>query len=157
MLAILNNICANGEEMVYSQLEQQGLYDSANEHDACGIGFVANIKGHQSHEIVQRGLQVLERMAHRGAEGADNETGDGAGILLQIPGLFQRWLPNLPKTGQYGTGLVFFPTKTEEIEYCKNIIHSVVVAEGFRLITWREVPRYSSVVGKIAQATEPEA
>ena len=70
---------------MYTQPERQGLYDSANEHDACGIGFVANIKGQQSHEIIQRGLQVLERMAHRGAEGADNETGDGAGILLQVP------------------------------------------------------------------------
>jgi len=86
---------------------EHGLYSAVNEHDACGIGFVANINGQQSHDILQRGLQVLERMAHRGAEGADNETGDGAGILMQIPSLFQNWIPNLPKTGQYGTGLVF--------------------------------------------------
>jgi len=140
---------------MYTQPERQGLYDSANEHDACGIGFVANINGQKSHEIIQRGLQVLERMAHRGAEGADNETGDGAGILLQIPGLFQRWLPQLPDTGQFGTGLVFLPTEAEQIEYCKNIIQRVVEDEDFELIAWRDVPRDSGAVGQIARASEP--
>ncbi len=140
---------------MFTQPERQGLYDSANEHDACGIGFVANIQGRQSHEIIQRGLQVLERMAHRGAEGADNESGDGAGILLQIPGFFQRWLPQLPEKGEYGTGLVFFPTESEQIEYCKNIIQRVVATEGFELINWREVPRDRRAVGPIARAAEP--
>ncbi len=143
------------EDNMYTQPKRQGLYDSANEHDACGIGFVANIKGQQSHEIIQRGLQVLERMAHRGAEGADNETGDGAGILLQVPNVFQRWVPNLPETGQYGTGLVFFPTEVEQIEYCKNIIRRSVTENGFELIAWRAVPIDSAAIGQIARASEP--
>ncbi|MBN2503685.1 MAG: glutamate synthase large subunit [Anaerolineales bacterium] len=141
--------------MMYTQPEQQGLYDSVNEHDACGIGFVANINGQQSHEIIQRGLQVLERMAHRGAEGADNESGDGAGILLQVPDIFQRWLPQLPATGQYGTGLVFFPTEIEQIEYCKNVIERIVTHENFELIAWRDVPRDGNMIGRIARASEP--
>jgi glutamate synthase (NADPH/NADH) large chain len=116
--------------------DKQGLYDNANEHDACGIGFVANINGKQSQEIIQRGLNVLERMAHRGAEGSDNKTGDGAGILLQIPKLFNHLIPSLPKPGLYGTGLIFLPTEAEQIEYCKNTIHQVISKEGFEIVQW---------------------
>jgi len=135
---------------------KQGLYDNANEHDACGVGFIANIHGQQSHEIVQRGLQLLERMAHRGAEGADNETGDGAGILIQIPHhFFSKIIPNLPATGQYGTGLIFFPTEIEQVEYCQNIIRQVLHAENFDLLGWRAVPTDNSTIGEIARAAEP--
>ena len=138
------------------QPKNQGLYDTANEHDACGVGFIANIQGQQSHEIVQRGLQLLERMAHRGAEGADKETGDGAGILLQIPHhLFYQQIPHLPDAGQYGTGLVFLPTEPEQIEYCYTIISQVIQHENFELLGWRAVPTDNCAIGEIARATEP--
>lgn len=89
--------------------ENQGLYDRANEHDNCGIGFVADIKGRKSNDIVQRGLEVLARMEHRGAESADNKTGDGAGILMQIPHkFFAEKIQGIPAEGEYGAGLVFF-------------------------------------------------
>ncbi len=133
----------------------QGLYNSTYEHDACGIGFVANINGEKSHDIIQRGLQVLERMAHRGAEGADNETGDGAGILLQIPNLFHQWVPDLPPIGAYGTGLVFLPTDAQQRKICKNIFERVLQFEKFRLIAWRNVPTDSAQIGTIARAAEP--
>ena len=91
----------------------QGLYDPMNEHDACGIGFVAHIKGAKSHDIIQRGLTVLLNMDHRGATSADNKTGDGAGILLQIPhDFFVAQGISLPEPGRYGTGLVFLPAFT---------------------------------------------
>src|SRR6516164_5858053 len=94
--------------MAINYPKKQGLYDRAYEHDSCGIGFVANIKGERSNDIVQRGLEALERMAHRGAESADNKTGDGAGILLQIPHAFYKeQIPALPEPGTYGTGIVF--------------------------------------------------
>ena len=95
--------------------KDQGLYNSAYEHDACGIGFVAHIKGYQSHDIIRRGLEVLERMTHRGAESADNKTGDGAGIMLQLPhSFFQAEVPALPDPGRYGMGTVFLPRDPDE-------------------------------------------
>ena len=119
--------------MINTIPEKQGLYDSANEHDACGIGFIADIQGQQSHLIIQRGLQLLERMAHRGAEGADKETGDGAGILTQIPHrFFSKVIPNLPPRGQYGAGLVFFPKESEQLEYCQNLFHQDTEQQGQR-------------------------
>ena len=92
------------------QPNQMGLYDSANEHDACGVGMIVNIHGKKSHDIVEAALKVLENMRHRGAEGADNKTGDGAGIMLQIPHEFilLQGIP-VPEKGKYGTGLIFFP------------------------------------------------
>ena len=94
---------------------QQGLYDKANEHDACGVGMIVNIHGNKSHELVDAALKVLENMKHRGAEGADNKTGDGAGILLQIPHEFilLQGIP-VPEKGKYGTGLVFLPKKEDK-------------------------------------------
>ncbi len=135
--------------------KEQGLYNPCYEHDACGIGFVANIKGEKSHDIVQRGLQVLERMAHRGAEGADSETGDGAGVLLQIPEFFRELYPSLPKIGEFGTGLIFLPRDTIQQEYCINVIEQVVKNENFKLIVWRDVPTDNSKIGEIARASEP--
>ncbi len=92
------------------KIEQTGLYDATNEHDACGVGMVVNIHGNKSHELVDSALKVLENMRHRGAEGADNKTGDGAGIMLQIPHEFilLQGIP-VPEKGKYGTGLVFLP------------------------------------------------
>lgn len=90
-------------------MKAQGLYNPQDEHDSCGVGFVVDIKGRASHEIVEQGLEVLKRLAHRGAVGADPKTGDGAGILVQIPHEYYSELITLPKPGSYGTGLIFLP------------------------------------------------
>ncbi len=134
----------------------QGLYSSANEHDACGIGFVAHIKGQKSNEIVQRGLDVLERMTHRGAESADNKTGDGAGIMLQIPQQFYKTLiPSIPAPGLYGTGIVFLPQKASEADECCKLFEKIAKAEGLTVIAWRDVPTDNSVIGEISKRGEP--
>jgi glutamate synthase (NADPH/NADH) large chain len=136
--------------------KQQGLYDRAYEHDSCGIGFVANIKGERSNDIVQRGLEALERMAHRGAESADNKTGDGAGILLQIPHAFYKeQIPALPEPGTYGTGIVFLPQIPDEADVCCNALSEVTAQEGLHIIAWRKIEVDHSDIGKIAQASEP--
>ncbi len=134
----------------------QGLYDPANEHDACGIGFVAHIKGQKSHDIIQRGLTVLLNMDHRGATSSDNKTGDGAGILMQIPHDFYISLKiSVPERGKYGTGLVFLPVNEEEADYCVEVLNRFVEAEGLQVIQWRPVPVDSSVIGEIAKRSEP--
>ena len=136
--------------------KKQGLYDSAHEHDSCGIGFVANIQGQQSHDIIQRGLEVLQRMAHRGAESADNTSGDGAGIMVQMPHYFNRQIvPSLPGLGQYGTGLVFLPRKEDEADACLTALEQIIADEGLEVLAWREVPVDSRVLGVIASASEP--
>ncbi|MCC7452420.1 MAG: glutamate synthase large subunit [Anaerolineae bacterium] len=136
--------------------QKQGLYDSANEHDACGIGFVASIKGDKSHDIIQRGLEVLERMTHRGAESADNRTGDGAGILIQIPhALYKAEVPSLPEPGQYGTGIVFLPQIPDEAAQCVEALEQVIDAEGLRVLAWRNIVTDNSAIGEIARASEP--
>ena len=110
--------------------EQQGLYNPANEHDSCGIGFVAHIKGLASHEIIQKGLNVLLNMDHRGATSADNSTGDGAGLLMQIPHEFitQVLNMNVGLPGRYGTGLIFLPTIEKEAEICLERIRAEIKA-----------------------------
>ncbi|NDJ78832.1 MAG: glutamate synthase large subunit [Chloroflexi bacterium] len=135
---------------------RQGLYDSAHEHDACGIGFVAHIKGHRSHDIIARGLEVLHRMTHRGAESADNRTGDGAGILLQIPHeFFSSEIPALPAAGAYSMGLVFLPRDPDAIAYCIGAFEEVVGREGLAVVAWRDVPVEHDVLGEIARRAEP--
>src|SRR5260221_4738424 len=136
--------------------QQQGLYDSKYEHDSCGIGFVASIQGERSNEIIQRGIEVLERMAHRGAQSADNKTGDGAGILMQIPHEFYKQLiPTLPERGQYGTGILFLPRDPAEATYCTDEFERVVEEEGLDFLMWRDVPLESAVLGQIARGAEP--
>lgn len=135
----------------------QGLYDPANEHDACGIGFVAHIKGEKSHEIVSRGLVVLRDMDHRGATSSDNQTGDGAGILVQIPHEFyQSKIENLPAEGSYGAGLIFLPNDIKEAAICKEVVKAVAESEGLKMLSWRDIPVDRSVVGEIARRTEPK-
>ncbi|MBN2165558.1 MAG: glutamate synthase large subunit [Marinilabiliaceae bacterium] len=135
----------------------QGLYDPANEHDNCGIGFVANIKGQKTHDIVNRGLEVLINMTHRGAESSDNKSGDGAGILMQVPYEFCSSLGfNLPDPGQYGTGLIFLPQNETETKVCQEILNKNLTEEGLELIGYRDVPVDSSVIGEIARSTEPK-
>ncbi|MBI5961516.1 MAG: glutamate synthase subunit alpha, partial [Chloroflexi bacterium] len=136
--------------------QSQGLYDSANEHDACGIGFVAHIKGEKSHDIILRGLEILERMMHRGAESADNKTGDGAGVLMQIPHDFYKdEIPTLPAAGEYGTGLVFMPQRAEDAEVCAQSLENIIRQQGLRVVAWRQVPVDNSGIGEIAKASEP--
>jgi len=135
----------------------RGMYNPENEHDACGIGFVAHIKGQKSHEIVRRGLDVLINMTHRGAESADNVSGDGAGILLQMPHEF--FLAKgfkLPAQGQYGAGIVFLPKKASEASKCMRIFEDTLIAENLCLIANREVPVNSSCLGEISRSTEPD-
>src|SRR5574344_2119767 len=134
----------------------QGLYSPENEHDACGVGFVARISGEKTHDIVERGLQVLENMVHRGAEGADHKTGDGAGILVQIPHEFilLQGIP-VPEKGHYGTGLVFFPKSGNEADLCMDMLMSGIKAEGLQLLAVRDVPVNSSILGEISLSNEP--
>jgi glutamate synthase (NADPH/NADH) large chain len=135
----------------------QGLYNSANEHDNCGIGFVAHIKGQASHDIITRGLRVLENLDHRGATSADNATGDGAGILMQIPHEYIKSVLkiNVPEPGQYGTGLIFLPKKESEADICLDILTKHIKEEGLELISYRDVPVDTSAPGEIAKLTEP--
>ena len=134
-----------------------GLYDPAYEHDACGVGMLANIHGEKSHKIVDSALTVLENMRHRGAEGADNKSGDGAGILVQIPHEFilLQGIP-VPEKGRYGTGLVFFPKREDEQSALLNIIIEEVEKEHLSLMHIRDLPVNSSILGKDASATEPD-
>ncbi|QZE13733.1 glutamate synthase large subunit [Halosquirtibacter laminarini] len=136
----------------------QGLYDSVHEHDACGIGFVAHIKGQPSHDIVKRGLVVLRNMDHRGATSSDNQTGDGAGILLQVPHSYyiSKGLLTSQNVGTYGTGLIFLPNNEEEATLCCDVMDRYAKAEGLSLLSWRNVPVDSSCVGEIALRTEPQ-
>ncbi len=133
-----------------------GLYDPANEHDNCGIGFVANIKGQTSHDIVDRGLQVLVNMTHRGAESSDNKSGDGAGILIQVPHEFCSSLGfDLPGPGKYGTGLLFLPASSKEALLCQEVLNAQLVEEGLELIGYRDVPVDGTILGEIAKKSEP--
>ena len=135
----------------------QGLYDPANEHDNCGIGFVAHIKGLKSHDIIERGLEVLRNMDHRGATSADNKTGDGAGILMQVPDEYIREVlkVNVPQEGNYGTGLIFLPKQEKDAERCLEILTKYIRQEGLELIEYRDVAVDGSAPGDIAKTTEP--
>jgi glutamate synthase (NADPH/NADH) large chain len=136
---------------------QQGLYRQEFEHENCGIGFVAHIKGKKSHSIIRQGLEVLENMTHRGAEGADKKTGDGAGMLIQVPRdfyLIQGYA--LPPAGQFGTGLVFLPQDVSDAKRCREILLNIIVEEGVDVIGFREVPRNRTAIGEIARTAEPE-
>lgn len=139
------------------EYEQKSLYSPQNEHDACGVGLVLNLHGEKSHEIVENGLQVLENMVHRGAESADNKTGDGAGILLQIPHEFilLQGIP-VPAKGKYGTGLVFLPKDNNKAELCLNVIRENLEKEGLTLLAIRDVPVNSDILGAISASNEPQ-
>jgi glutamate synthase (NADPH) large chain len=141
--------------------EQQGLYDPANEHDACGVGFVAHFKGQKSHSIVEQGLLILKNLDHRGAVGADPLQGDGAGILIQIPDQFYREEMakqgvTLPPAGEYGVGMVFLPQEAASRHACLEEIERSVNAEGQVLLGWRDVPVSSDMpMSPTVKATEP--
>jgi len=139
---------------------QQGLYDPRQERDACGVGFVAHIKGKQSHDMVRQGLQILENLTHRGAVGADPLAGDGAGILIQIPDRFLReemgWGNiQLPAAGDYGVGMLFLPRDAAARAACEQAIADKIAAEGQTLLGWRDVPVDSSGLGESVKKVEP--
>jgi len=137
--------------------EKQGLYDPTNEHDACGVGFVAHIKGEKSHEIVEQGLTILKRIVHRGAVGADPNAGDGAGLLMQIPDTFFREVLefDLPAVGQYGIGMVFLPKDDAHRALLEQEINQAIDAEGLKLLGWRTVPVDNADLGESVKPTEP--
>lgn len=139
---------------------KQGLYDPAFEKDNCGVGFVASIKGEKTHDIVKKGLQVLVNLTHRGAVGSDPKTGDGAGILLQIPDEFFRIKCEnlgieLPKPGEYAVGMVFLPIEPALRLQCEGILERAVEEEGQKVLGWRDVPTDNRGIGETAKGTEP--
>ena len=138
----------------------QGLYDPHNEHDSCGVGFVANIDGSKSHEIVESGIKVLQNLLHRGAIGGDLKTGDGAGILFQIPDDFFRnecehLDIKLPEPGRYGVGMIFMPQSSECRKKCRNILEKTVESEGLDFLGWRDVPIDTSAISGQAKRERP--
>ncbi|MEK6249621.1 MAG: glutamate synthase subunit alpha, partial [Planctomycetales bacterium] len=143
--------------------EKQGLYDPANEHDSCGVGFVAHIKGQRSHRIITDAEEVLRNMDHRGACGCEPNTGDGAGILTALPHEFLQKVVQadlgvvLPEPGQFAAGNIFLPRVEFERDRCKEVIARIIVEQGQRLIGWRKVPVETDKadVGPTARAGEP--
>ena len=148
---LLSQICDKTDR------RKEGLYAPAHEHDACGVGMIVNLNGSKSHELVDSALRVLENMKHRGAEGADNKTGDGAGIMVQIPHEFilLQGIP-VPEKGKYGTGLIFLPKDPKEQEHILSIVIEEVEREGLTLMHLRAVPVNTDVLGQSARETEPD-
>src|SRR5262245_26558754 len=139
---------------------KQGLYDPQFEHDACGVGFVVNVNGQRSYDIIRKGLQILENLDHRGACGCDPLTGDGAGILMQVPHAFfakecARLDIPLPAAGEYGVGLVFLPQDIAERNLCAKLLEKVIREEGQRLLGWRQVPIDDTQCGWLARKGMP--
>jgi len=151
-----------GEVMEYHQglPQRQGLYDPRNEHDACGMGFVVHIGGEKSHDILDDALTVLENLSHRGAHGADEHTGDGAGVLTQIPhAFFKRDLKTLgiplPEAGQYGVGMLFAHRYEAFRKKQMAAFEEIVLSEGQKILGWREVPIDFTPIGESAKAALP--
>jgi glutamate synthase (NADPH/NADH) large chain len=142
------------------ELAQRGLYSPELEHDSCGVGMVADIKGRQTHQIITESLEVLINLGHRGACGCDPETGDGAGILIQMPHQFLRKECaslgiQLPGLGEYGVGMVFLPPRAEAQTKCQELIQRVIFDEGLDLLGWRDVPVDPSALGRDSRAVQP--
>ena len=135
---------------------KQGLYDPTFEKDACGVGMVCSLKGEKSHDVVVKALQVLANLEHRGATGYDPETGDGAGILIQLPhAFFASVVPGLPAAGEYGVGMVFLPQNTESRSVCEQALEKCVRAEGLVVLAWRDVPVKPEAIGELGRSTMP--
>ncbi len=141
-------------------IPHEGLYDPANEHDACGVGFIVHFKGEKSHDIVQSGLEILVNLSHRGACGCDPLTGDGCGILTQMPDELLRAVApqsgfELPARGEYGAGPVFLPPDNNQRDFCQQRMAEIVAEEGQTLLGWRDVPVNNNVLGWLARKVEP--
>ncbi len=142
------------------RLAKQGLYDPGLEHDACGVGFVVDIRGRKSHDLVQKGLQILANLTHRGATGCDPETGDGAGMLVQIPHHFflaecAKTGIELPEVGEYGVGTMFLPPGRAKRRQREKVAEKVIAEEGQRLLGWRDVPTDPSKLGRVSRVVMP--
>lgn len=140
--------------------QRQGLYDPANEREACGVGFVVDVAGGKSHRIVRDGIRVLENLGHRGASGSEENTGDGAGILVQLPDAFLRSVTanigiELPPAGQYAAGMVFLPREPAEAAACRSLFEMGASEMGHKVIGWREVPTNPTGLGKTALESRP--
>jgi glutamate synthase domain-containing protein 2/glutamate synthase domain-containing protein 1/glutamate synthase domain-containing protein 3 len=140
--------------------QKQGLYDPRNEHDACGIGFIVNIKGERSHDVIAKGIQILLNLTHRGACGCDPDTGDGAGLIIQIPHEFlarecAKLGFTLPARGEYGAGCVFLPVEPQHRLLCEGIVERIIREEGLTLLGWRDMPVRVDAIGRIARASQP--
>jgi glutamate synthase (NADPH/NADH) large chain len=140
--------------------KEQGLYHPSHEHDACGMGFVVNLDGRKTHEIVQKGIQVLINLTHRGACGCDPETGDGAGVLIQIPHeFFARECSQLgftlPEPGSYGVGMMFLPVESAQRLLCEGIVERIAREEGLTVLGWRDTPLHGDAIGRQARASQP--
>ena len=138
----------------------QGLYDPRFEHDACGIGFVASISGHTSHDNIVKGIQVLINLTHRGACGCDPDTGDGAGVLIQVPHKFfarecARLGFTLPNAGEYGVGMIFLPVEPQPRFQCEGILERIAREEGLTVLGWRDTPIDGSAIGRVARGSQP--
>ena len=143
-----------------SALDAEGLYHSSHEHDSCGVGFVVNIKGQRSHKLVQQALEVVINLLHRGACGCEANTGDGAGILLQLPHRFfqkeaERLGMHLPEPGAYGVGTVFLPRDPDERSRIQDLFSHIAAEEGQRVLGWRDVPTDDTSLGETAKSGEP--
>ncbi len=140
--------------------ESRGLYDSRNEHDACGMGFVVDLHGNKTHEIIRQGIEILVNLTHRGACGCDPETGDGAGVMIQIPHeFFERECRecgfSLPEPGSYGVGMMFLPVEPQQRLICEGIVERIAREEGLTVLGWRDTPLNSDAIGRTARATQP--
>jgi glutamate synthase domain-containing protein 2/glutamate synthase domain-containing protein 1/glutamate synthase domain-containing protein 3 len=138
----------------------QGLYDPSFERDACGIGFVCHINGRKSHDIIEKGIQVLINLRHRGACGCDPETGDGAGVLIQVPHKFfarecGKLGFTLPPAGEYGVGMCFLPVEPHARLQCEGVIERIAAEEGLAVLGWRDTPIDGSAIGRVARNTQP--
>ncbi|HUI30470.1 MAG TPA: glutamate synthase large subunit [Candidatus Acidoferrales bacterium] len=147
-------------DLYHGDVKNQGMYDPAYEHDACGMGFVADIKGRKSRSIIDKGLDILKNLEHRGAVGADPETGDGSGILIQMPDEFIRKVAaekkiKLPSEGKYGVGVMFLPQDPTLRKAVENIVEKIVIDENQKFLGWRDAPVDPSAPGKGAQKTQP--
>ena len=140
--------------------EAQGLYHPRNEHDACGMGLVASIRGEKSHDIIRKGLEVLINLTHRGAAGCDPETGDGAGILIQIPHMFfarecGELGMQLPEAGAYGVAMCFLPVEKHSRLQCEGVFERIAQEEGLKVFGWRDTPVNGDSIGREARASQP--
>src|SRR5688572_20828058 len=158
---IRKNVGARRRKRVRSTAPKaQGLYDPQNEHDACGVGFVVNLKGKKSHAIIQQAIEILVNLDHRGACGCEVNTGDGAGILIQTPHEFLKLVSKeakvkLPAAGQYGVGMVFLPQLKKQRAECEKIFEGIVEEEGLKVLGWRTVPTDNNSLGATAKVSEP--
>ena len=137
---------------------KQGLYSPENEHDNCGAGFICSLQGKKTNDIIHKALDILDCLEHRGAVSADGKTGDGAGILIEIPHEFlkDQCSFNLPEFGEYAVGMVFLPKKDNQRSFCIGVLEAEFKNQGLRVLGWRKVPVRTEIVGKIAAQTEPK-